>query len=239
MKKRIKVVAALMLMMAMVCIAGCTKPDEPNNGGNNNGGTINGHAYVDLGLPSGTLWATCNVGATTPEEYGDYFAWGEIQPKTTYDWNTYKYCSNGNHYHLVKYCNNSNFGHNGFTDNYLVLLESDDAAFFNWGNDWSIPEKEQWEELFQNTNSTWTTRNDVAGRLFTASNGNSLFLPAAGYFRNDIVHSSNIIGHYWSSSLSVENPSCAMDFCFDMVNYGISTFYRNYGLPVRPVHSAE
>ena len=236
MKKLMKAVAALMLMTAAV---GCTKPDGPNNGGDNNDGTINGHAYVDLGLPSGTLWATCNVGADSPEDFGDYFAWGETQSKTIYDWSTYKYCSDGNHYHLLKYCNNSNFGYNGFTDNLLVLLESDDAAFFGWGNEWYIPKKEQWEELFQNTNSTWTTRNDVVGRLFTASNGNSLFLPAAGYFRNDSVLSSKIIGYYWSSLLFVENPSCAMDFYFDMVNCGKSSFYRYYGLPIRPVCSAE
>ena len=79
MKKLMKAVAALMLMTAVV---GCTKPDGSNNGGDNNDGTINGHAYVDLGLPSGTLWATCNVGATIPEEYGNYFAWGETSPKT-------------------------------------------------------------------------------------------------------------------------------------------------------------
>ena len=104
MKKLMKAVAALMLMTAVV---GCTKPDGPNNGGDNNDGTINGHAYVDLGLPSGTLWATCNVGADSPEDFGDYFAWGETQSKTIYDWNTYKYCSDGNHYHLLKMMKNS------------------------------------------------------------------------------------------------------------------------------------
>ena len=87
-----KAVAALMLTMAMFCIAGCKKNDEPTNGGGNKGGggSSNDHTYVDLGLPSGTLWATCNVGAETPEEYGNYFAWGEIETKDYYDWNTYR-----------------------------------------------------------------------------------------------------------------------------------------------------
>ena len=99
MNRTVKAIAALMLMM--VFAVGCAKPDEPNDGGQNNSivdhsGTLNGHNYVDLGLPSGTLWANCNVGAETPEGYGDYFAWGETEPKTTYDWSTYKYRRRGN-----------------------------------------------------------------------------------------------------------------------------------------------
>ena len=92
MKKVTKAIAALMLAVTAMLAVGCTKSDEPGNGG---GGTYNGHEYVDLGLPSGLLWATCNVGANAPEEYGDYFAWGETQPKDVYDWDTYQYSHNG------------------------------------------------------------------------------------------------------------------------------------------------
>ena len=98
--------------------------------------------YVDLGLPSGILWATCNVGATVPEDYGDYFAWGETESKTNYGWNTYQYCM-GNLSLLTKYCNNSSYGYNGFTDNLTILEPSDDATTVNLGADWRMPTKEE------------------------------------------------------------------------------------------------
>lgn len=121
------------------------------------------HEYVDLGLPSGTLWATCNVGANAPEEYGDYFAWGEIQPKDYYDESTYQYCI-GSYNTLTKYCNNSSYGYNGFTDNLTTLQPEDDAATANWGAGWRMPTKGEWEELYNNTTCTWTTQNNVSGR---------------------------------------------------------------------------
>ena len=131
-----KAIAAIMLMTAVACIAGCTKPDEPNGGNDNNGNggnsgdDLNGHEYVDLGLPSGTLWATCNVGAETPESIGSYFAWGETSTKADYDWSTYKYC-NGSENTLTKYCNDANYGYNGYSDELVVLQPEDDAATAN------------------------------------------------------------------------------------------------------------
>ena len=103
----------------------------------------NGHEYVDLGLPSGIKWATCNVGATTPEEYGDYFAWGETQPKDYYDWSTYKYC-NGDEYSITKYCTRSTYG---TVDIKTTLELSDDAARVNWGGKWRMPTIEEQKEL--------------------------------------------------------------------------------------------
>lgn len=176
-----KTLTAIVIITAVFIASGCTKTDDPNNGGNggNSGsGTYNGHAYVDLGLPSGTLWATCNVGADTPEGFGDYFAWGETTPKTTYNWSTYQYC-NGDYDQMTKYCDRPDFGYNGFTDNLTVLQPMDDAATTNWGNGWCMPTDDQWGELLRKTTNQWTTRNGVNGRLFTASNGNSIFLPAA------------------------------------------------------------
>ena len=108
------------------------------------GGTI--EEYVDLCLPSGTLWATCNLGANVPEEFGDYYAWGETETKTIFTVGTYKYC-NGDFYSLTKYCNDPSYGYNGFTDNLAVLLTEDDAATVNLGDNWCMPTKEQWQEL--------------------------------------------------------------------------------------------
>ena len=184
-----------------------------------------GHEYVDLGLPSGTLWATCNVGANAPEEYGDYFAWGETQPKDVYNWSTYQYCM-GSETTLTKYCTNSSFGYNGFTDNLTTLLPEDDAATANWGSEWRMPTKEEWDELFLNTASIWTTQNGVDGRLFTASNGNSLFIPP--FF-------------YWLNSLNTDYAYFAKNvfFNWDGWNTNLSYESRYFGHLVRPVRSAR
>ena len=233
---RIYTLFALLMIIAI----GCNKPDEPSNNGNNNdsngGSSLNGHEYVDLGLPSGTLWATCNVGATKPEEYGDYFSWGEIEPKGTYNWSSYKYC-NGNNNTLTKYCNNSIYGNNGFTDNLTTLLFEDDAATVNWGNGWHMPTKEQWQELSDNINSTWTTLNGINGRLFTANNGQSLFLPAGGSHWGGELIGRGFDGDYWSKSLYIDNSRDAWYFGFSSDIYGIVNYRRDYGPSVRPVTS--
>ena len=187
------------------------------------GGGGDEHAYVDLGLPSGLLWATCNVGANAPEEIGDNFAWGETTPKNTYDWSNYQHC-NGSEYTLTKYCDDAGYGYNGFTDNLTTLLPEDDAATANWGNGWRMPTYEEWKELYNNTTMTGTTQNGVEGALFTA-NGNSLFLPYnfLGYQ-----------GYYWSSSLFGNEPRWASLLLFDLA---CEMYYspRFVGFPVRPV----
>ena len=197
---------------------------------------ISGHAYVDLGLPSGTLWATCNVGASKPEDYGDYFAWGETEPKSTYNWSTYKY-ANGDYNKLTKYCNDSDLGYNSFTDNLTTLEASDDAATANWGSDWCMPSDDQWIELMDNTSITLTTINRVYGLLFTASNGHSLFLPAAGYHWGDAFNYDGDLGYYWSSSLNTDNSSGTMyfNFNFNSGNYSMKCSYRLDGRSVRAV----
>ena len=206
-----------------------------------NGGGGGEHEYVDLGLPSGILWATCNVGANAPEEYGDYFAWGETQPKDYYDYNTYQYFMvDENGWALTKYCNNSSYGYNGFTDNLTTLLPVDDAATANWGADWRMPTKEEWEELFNNTTCTWTTHNGLNGQLFTANNGNSIFLPAAGNIHGNggsSPGSAGGYGFYWSSSLYTDSPGSARYFEFASDHYGMGYDGRTCGQSVRPVHS--
>ena len=202
------------------------------------GGSGGDHDYVDLGLPSGLLWATCNVGADTPEDYGDYFAWGETQPKDYYHWSTYQYC-NGSINTLTKYCNNSSYGYNGFTDDLTTLLPEDDAATANWGSDWRMPTKEEWQELYNNTTHTWTTQNGVNGRLFTASNGNSLFLPAAGYRNGSNLNYAGGGGDYSSSSLNTDGPYNAWVLRFYSDYYDMYDYYRDLGRSVRPVRSAS
>jgi len=198
------------------------------------GGGGDEHQYVDLGLPSGLLWATCNVGADTPEGYGDYFAWGETTTKDTYNWSTYQYCM-GSNTTLTKYCNNSSYGYNGFTDNLTTLLPEDDAAAANWGGNWRMPTKEEFQELYNNTTVTWTQQNGVNGRLFTASNGNSLFLPAAGERWDGELYDAGDWGDYWSSSLNTDGPDYAWDFSFDSGYYNMYGDYRGSGFTVRPV----
>lgn len=237
MKKFVKAISAIMLMAVVLFAARCTPEDDPNNG--DGIGTYNGHDYVDLGLPSGTMWATCNVGATIPEGYGDYFAWGETSIKTTYNWSTYKY-ANGTSWddpQLTKYCSESSRGYNGFTDSLTVLQPGDDAATTNWSSGWCMPTADQWRELRRNTIITLATQNGVNGWLVTASNGNSLFLPAAGVRVDNELRGVGRDGYYWSSSLD-DSPSFALYFFFETDFYGTTSVGRNYGFSVRAVRSA-
>ena len=254
MKKLMKAIAAIMLMTVVVCIAGCTKPDGPNNGGNDgnggnnngggnngggNGGSINGFEYVDLGLPSGTMWATYNVGATSPEDFGYYFAWGETQPKEKYYWDTYKWC-NGEPKQLTKYCNYAQDGFDGYTDNLIVLQASDDVATDMWGSGWRMSTREEWMELVINTTATWTTLNGVNGTRFTSANGNSIFLPAAGSISFDYFAFVGEQGYYWSGSLNEGNPQMAWGFYIGSDGCSNNGAYsRYYGYVIRPVHSAN
>ena len=194
-------------------------------------GTENGHDYVDLGLS--VKWATCNVGATTPDGYGDYFAWGETSPKDNYEWSTYKYC-NGSKTTLTKYNTNSNYG---TVDNKTTLELSDDAARANWGGTWRMPTITEIEELINTTYCTWTwtTQNGVNGYKVTSkTNGNSIFLPAAG----NTIYSDGSHGWYWSSSLCSSSPgykanSLSIELELDYANW--LGKYRYIGYPVRPV----
>ena len=191
--------------------------------------------YVDLGLPSGLLWATCNVGATTPEGYGDYFAWGETTTKETYGWDTYRYCS-GRATTLTKYCNDASYGNNGFTDNLTTLEASDDAATAKWGAGWRMPTYDEMNELQNNCTVTWITRNGVNGRLFTGPNGNSIFLPAAGDRYDSSLFFDGSFGYYWSSSLYSDGTGSAWYLRFGSGGYDVDYYYdRNYGFTVRAV----
>lgn len=206
--------------------------------------TVSTSNYVDLGLPSGTLWATYNVGAHVPEEYGDYFAWGETTTKTAYDWSTYKHC-NGSQNTLTKYCCNSNYGYNGYTDNLTVLQAGDDAAKVNWGSSWRMATREEWDELLNKTTRTWTTVNGVNGWMFTASNGNSLFLPAAGSYYGTGLSSVGSYCGYYSSTQTTDSPYPNYNGnCYVFSGYTNSASmsysgYRCMGQSVRAVRASK
>lgn len=197
-----------------------TEEDDPN--------------WVDLGLPSGLLWATRNVGANSPEGYGDYFAWGETQPKSIYGWGTYQYTCNNNYDGLTKYCNNSVYGCNGFTDNLTILQPGDDVATVYYVG--RMPTSGEWQELFNYCTSVWTTQNGVNGRRFTGSNGNTLFLPAAGCRCDSSLYFVGSEGRYWSSSLGAIYPGGGWFFGFDSGCCYRNENDRNCGLSVRAVH---
>ena len=192
----------------------------------------NGHEYVDLGLPSGTLWATCNVGATKPEEYGDYFAWGEVKPKDEYSWKNYKWCC-GSYRKLTKYCTNAKYG---IVDNKNILELEDDAARKRWGGGWYMPTYAEQHELCENCIWEWVTQNGVKGYKVTSkTNGNSIFMPAAGLNRHDGLKFAGFEGYYLSTSIFSQFLDCAtiLTFKSDVVHPDFND--RRYGLSVRPV----
>ena len=189
--------------------------------------------YVDLGLS--VKWATFNVGASTPEEYGDYFAWGETEPKATYSLSTYKWC-NGSETTLTKYNTKSS---NGTVDSKTQLDLSDDAAHVNWGGSWRMPTYAEWTELCDQCTWTWTAQNGVNGYKVTSKKSgytnNSIFLPAAGYRGGSSLDYAGSYGFYWSSSLRTGGPGSAWSVCFYYSNVYRDYYSRYYGLSVRPV----
>ena len=182
-----------------------TNTDRPTTG------TLNGHDWVDLGLPSGTKWATCNVGANSPTAYGDYFAWGETFKKSEYGEGDYKY-----------------------SDNPTILPASADAVTVNWGAGWRMPTLEEMNELYNKCTHKWTTQNGVAGRLFIGPNGNSIFLPAAGSRSDSSLDKAGFLGCYWSSSLEPDDGS-SWFLLFASDDYDVGHTNRYYGFSVRPV----
>lgn len=199
---------------------------------------IGGHDCVDLGLPSGRKWATCNIGANKPTEYGKHFAWGETKQKINYTWVTYKWCENkkvddlGFPQDFTKYVLKNK---SGKVDNKTVLEAADDAATANWGSAWRMPTIEEMQELVENCTWEWTTNYNgtgIAGQIGTSKlNGNTIFLPAAGY-RYD---SASLGGGYWSSSLNLDysDYSLALDFHENDVEWHDDR--RSYSRSVRAV----
>ena len=192
----------------------------------------NHHPHMmDLGLPSGTLWACCNVGATNPEEYGGYYAWGETEEKSYYDWSTYKWCK-GEFNTMTKYCTNSSCG---TVDNKKSLSATDDVAHVKWGGNWRMPTRAEQDELRTKCRWTWTTKNGVNGYKVVGTNGNSIFLPAAGYRNEEELYDVGSNGYYWSSSLgeSYSYYARGLGFCSSGVDWYYGSRYN--GQSVRAV----
>ena len=186
---------------------------------------------VDLGLPSGTLWADRNVGADSPEDYGDYFAWGETSTKSTYNWRTYKWCQ-GSSASMTKYCTDSSYG---TVDNKTVLDLEDDAAYVNMGAEWRMPTHDELKELRNNCTWTWTSQKGTRGYKVTGPNGQSIFLPAAGCRCDSSLTYAGSRGYYWSASLSESGPYLAWSLHFDYGYYNAYRSGRYYGRTVRAV----
>lgn len=219
-------------------------------------GQYNGHDYIDLGLS--VKWATVNVGADMPEDYGDYFAWGETTTKDSYWEDTDKYYKsetipahqdadgfdipkkkiNG----YTKYVTSSkasDYGYDGFSDDKTTLELSDDAANVNWGGSWRMPTKNEWDELRTECTWTWTTKNGVSGYKVTSKvagyTDKWIFLPAAGGRSISKLFNAGSMGNYWSSSLDEDYPSCAWFMNFGSSYVSTNSYDRYYGQSVRPV----
>ena len=193
------------------------------------------HEYVDLGLS--VKWATCNVGASKPEEYGDYYAWGETATKEYYEWDSYKWCE-GSETTLIKYCNSRSYGK---VDGKTVLDAADDVAQVKWGGNWRMPTLSEQIELRNNCKWTWTIRNGVSGYLVTSNKigytNRSIFLPAGGYIAQSESHNVGYSCCYWSSTLRTDSYPYFANCYFltsDITGWD-SSGYRNCGRSVRPV----
>lgn len=216
-----------------------TKNESVDKAGNEQVEEIPNHEYVDLGLPSGTLWATCNVGADSPEDYGSYFAWGETTTKNTYEWSNYHWSNSDGK--LTKYCDDKFWGVNEFIDTRTVLEANDDAATVNWGKKWRMPTDAEMNELIDECSNKWTERNGIKGLLVTGPNGNSIFLPAAGSVSGNKHYCEGYCGEYWTSSIiSGASYSAyvhrAYQEGFDMDEGYVDDNTREEGRTVRPVY---
>lgn len=195
------------------------------------------HEYVDLGLS--VKWATCNVGAGKPEDYGDYYSWGETKTKDLYNLSTYKYCK-GTIYTYTKYCGISRYGNDGYTDNNTTLDAEDDVAHVKWGGNWRTPTKDEFQELTDNCIWSWTTLNGVNGIKFRSKKPGFtdcyIFLPSAGFKRGSELKNTGKSSSYLSRSLNIEYPYLAWRLYFQSDSRKIlDDGYRTYGYSIRPV----
>ena len=196
------------------------------------------HEYVDLGLS--VKWATCNIGAERPEDCGDYFAWGEIETKDNYTWDSYKWGIYNES--PIKYNPN---GYIGPMDNKITLDLEDDAAHIKWGNNWRMPTKEELDELICNCSWNWSTRNGIGGFLVTSKvaelQNQTLFLPASGHAAGTDHYNKGKYGFYWSKSINhyYGMEACCLSFSDWSDIAHLASIPRCYGFPIRPVYGIK
>ncbi len=195
-------------------------------------GTYNGHEWVDLGLPSGVKWAKTNVGSTSSYYAGEYYAWGEISVKNTYEESNYKWLKyvRPNVYSLTKYCTNSSYG---TKDGKTTLESSDDIASSEWGGKWRMPTKENFEELLSYCTWSLQTSGTKGYKVTSKVNGNSIFLPVCGSWSTMLSNDASL-GEYWTSSTPGNKDAYMFEFNM-YTTRKVNTCYRTYGLNVRPV----
>ena len=201
-------------------------------------GSYKGHDYVDLGLS--VKWASCNVGADTPWDNGNYYAWAETDTKDDYSFKTYKYKTSGDSYTNVKYSKYNTDYYKGVVDNKLRLEESDDAAALNWGGKWRMPTTEEFIELIDNCKWEWTKQGDIWGYKITGKKkgyrNNSIFLPATGWLGSDSNHMcEGSKAFYWSNCLLLDDSNESDCLFFESDEIGIDCDFRSRGFTVRPV----
>jgi len=214
-KKRILFIAAFVIV-GMLAIGSCSPLGNRDGEGRGSDGSDlsenSDQQYVDLGLPSGLLWGTCNIGATSQEAYGSYYAWGEVSEKSAYNKDNYAY-----------------------TENPAELSSGEDIAAITMGKGWRMPTKADFDELKANCKCERYTLNKVKGCLVTGPNGKSIFFPAAGYCFDTHVFGLNTDCYYWSSSLSVDHQQYAWALYLGSSAFLVNMYDRYYGRPVRPV----
>lgn len=250
--KKVVLTITLLAVVSTMFVA-CEKEDDGNEP----------KQVVDLGLPSGILWATCNVGATNPWKSGDYFAWGETTTNSKNNWKTYSFCK-GTDKSLTKYCSDAEFGNDGFCDTLNTLEVCDDAASANWGNDWTTPTAENFQELYNECYWVWTNnysnkgvygyiiykakeKSDRGAIVYSSDgmpsesyslNDAHIFLPAVGYREDMEIFGAEDdgVGFYWTVSLNADYPSDALSCCFSGNNVNVkNSGGRRSGMSVRPV----
>lgn len=225
-----KLASAFIAFLMFVCGTGCETAEKPTVSGNNGG-----HDYVDLGLPSGRLWATSNLGAAKPEDNGIYLAWGETTAKTSYFWKNYKlFCGTESRVKVSKYCTNKSYGE---CDGLTVLEAADDAATAQWGNGWRTPTRKEWEELVSNCDWKWVKNYNGTGIDYklgiSKKNGNIILFPFSGYYSDDTYINSS--GNYWTADLHESNSreaSAVLVLAGSITCHGIN---RKQGAAIRAV----
>ena len=266
--------AILLMSLCIVAFASCGDDDkDSNNGGNNqpvnnttpagpqiftSSGEENGHNYVDLGLPSGALWATTNIGGMLPQSYGEYYAWGETSTKSGYTWSDYQYGKDS--LAIEKYCVDAAHGKNGFTDDKLTLELADDAAHVQWGGSWVTPNATMRQELLSECYWVYTNNYNnsmVAGYIvykvkhpadkgvIIVKNQTSLelysledphiFLPFAGFKAEGKVRYLGTKSVYMTSSLYTSNSCRLRTITIEEDKVSTTQIPRDHGYPVRPI----